>query len=126
MTHSGLTCESCGLHGIVTNLTVSFFKGEFLSVRIVEVRRCLDCRAWLSVGASNDTPDALLELRAIELAAGIHEGPGWWTEWPKGMNVDEIQGWFEWHPLGMPGWLVGRFARHIALHDEEQLEVAQP
>lgn len=90
--------------------------------RDAEMLTCLDCGAWLSLGPANDTPDALVELRAAEIAAA-------WADDPASIErtlLDEHVGFCEYkcHHLGIEmvtaahhaGWL----ARAIVQHDAEQ------
>lgn len=83
---------------------------------------CNSCGAWLSLGESSDTPDALVELRAAEIAADL--------ETPRGADVSYLE------HLGMLGdeiavsrpgcgivvtrigsWRAGYLARVISSHD---------
>ena len=58
------------LHTSLTRgiLTTRYEAGTY-HYRECEVKRCKACGAWLGLGPANDTPDALVELRAAEIAA---------------------------------------------------------
>lgn len=81
--------------------------------------RCLDCGAWLSLGPASDTPAALVELRAAEIAADHADLP--WVDW----NHGEAAG-FDDRDTPMPyrveSWHAGWLAAAIVSHDHEQRE----
>jgi hypothetical protein len=101
--------------------------------RVVAMLRCLDCRAWLSLGPAVDTIATFIELRAAEIAAGgqlsAAESDGYQgrevatvcvpnPHWRPGMGrmlmtrtaVD----------IESEGWQAGYLAAAIVAHDKEQ------
>jgi hypothetical protein len=82
--------------------------------------RCAMCLDYADLGAANDTPEALIELRAAEIAAtgepryrhGIPEsqlleGCGWVAR-DMGLDAD----WCRGRPDGLAGWLAHCIATH--------------
>ena len=73
-----------------------------------EISRCWQCGAWLSLGPSNDSPEAVqIEIRAAEMAVGIGalallEACGWSAAtWPAPSDPRDEDDRFSWHA----GWL---------------------
>lgn len=111
---------TCDHNRTTPSWTVTLFNGGHASVRSVEVRRCFDCREWFPLEPSNDTPDALVELRAAELS----------LDEPGSFSLIESHGWFDWETDYGPGidysektfarWSAGWLGRAINEHDKEQ------
>ena len=89
---------------------------------LVEQFRCLDCGAWLSLGASNDKPRAVrIEIRAVAIIAE-HVN----TRGRLGLtgNIVEIDGWcahntdVDDHHAKEPAFQSGYLARAIVEHVE--------
>ena len=78
--------------------------------RLVKAR-CAACLSWLSLGPSNDEPEAVrIEMRAAEIAANLG----------RALRDGEL---FGWRSFGMgvfpyPGEAAGYLARAIAEHEE--------
>lgn len=67
----------------------------FVDPALCEQFRCLDCRAWLSMGESNDDGEAVaIEIRAAELALAI-DGGGYPYFGKMGFDGAEVAGWIE-------------------------------
>jgi hypothetical protein len=83
---------------------------------------CLRCGELLPLGPAKDTPDALMELRAAELAADYLDCR--FTEIWRTASADEHDGWSMhygmWGGFDAPGKWSGWLAREIATHGEEQ------
>jgi hypothetical protein len=86
------------------------------------IRRCMRCGMPLPLGPANDTPEALMELRAAELAADYLDCR--FTEIWRTASADEHDGWSMhygmWGGFDAPGKWSGWLAREIATHGEEQ------
>lgn len=82
--------------------------------------RCVRCDEYAPLGPSNDTPAAMVELRAAEVAARYAPVT---EQWLRGTMTDcERDGWEnafapDWAPTGLPEE-AGALARYIATHEE--------
>jgi hypothetical protein len=90
-----------------------WFESPYLSRSQADCIACLDCRAWLSLGPSNDEPEAVrIEIRAAEIAAGakknLFEAHGYNCPGP-----DQSCLTFHWYEHQC-----GALARCIVTHDE--------
>jgi hypothetical protein len=90
----------------------SSWAGENYTVH-VEQFRCIDCGAWLSLGESDDAPDAVrVEMRAAELAAMLPDSfDETMMEWAGRRHF--VEG----HEMpttfgSMAGWLAAAIATH--------------
>lgn len=84
---------------------------------------CPTCKTTAVHGPSTDTPEVLVEIRAAELALGVHDDGG--PRLKRFTDGAEYAGWIE-HAFDsakvpeQPGEWAGWLARQIATHDEEQ------
>lgn len=74
--------------------SMSDFDFEVGKMVDVEQFRCIDCGAWLSIGPSNDTPEAVqIEIRAAEIAQEVSEMTEWWLYVGINSTEDENRGY---------------------------------
>ena len=67
--------SGCRHEWLRRSLKVRLLHGDWFShldnPRLVDARVCVDCNEMLSLGPANDTPEALVELRAAEIAVQV-------------------------------------------------------
>jgi hypothetical protein len=100
---SVLQRHACGVHGVL-----------FHSHACMDWKICVRCRAWLTLGESNDAPEAVkVEILAAEIAA--RRVNAWCTNDAWGGWNAHLMGW---DPFPSRAALAGYLAREIASHDE--------
>lgn len=91
-----------------------------------DARRCVDCHEWLSLGPSNDSPEAVrIEIRAAEIAASGRPPKHNGTRGTRGRGTYIGCAGCGWNGAegqlleGKPSTEAGRLARQITHHDNE-------
>lgn len=103
----------------------SFAAGRWANEQIAAT--CTECGVWIPLGPANDTAEALVEVRAAEIAevASISGQPSTCGTADEGVECEEC-GWIDRH-YGIDsdgsergGWHAGHLAHAIVNHDDEQ------
>lgn len=125
----GRACRHSRVDGLAWSKAYPRWYARFKARRkdtLAEALVCIDCGAWLSLGPSNDTPAAMVELEAARLVALYQAGKRIPHNGSRGRGTFTGCagcGWNAQHRTmpfldGKPNTDAGYLARHIATHEE--------